>query len=175
MDKTKKPAAHAVGYRQPPKHSQFKKGKSGNPSGLPKKVKQFKSVRRVVREFLEQEIVVSKEGRRRKTMTLLEAILTRTGKSALDGHTPAIKLLIQLAEHHIPERQTLEDLMGGRPVFEFAPEEAARFTKEKLMEGMTPRICHDEKNEPARSSPSDPGADVDDEGGEGDANAKVIL
>ena len=26
-----------VGYRKPPKHSQFKKGKSGNPKGRPKR------------------------------------------------------------------------------------------------------------------------------------------
>src|SRR4051812_35362780 len=119
MAKTKTMSADAAGYCQPPKNTQFQKGKSGNPSGLPKKGKPFKPLGRLVREVLEQEIVVSKKGRRRKTMTILEPLLTKMAKSGLEGRMPAAKLLLQLAEDHIPKKQSLVDLMGGRPVFEF--------------------------------------------------------
>lgn len=126
-----------VGYGNPPKHRQFQKGKSGNPTGRPKASRQLKSVHRIVRDFLEQEIVVVSNGRK-KSITMLEAALQRLAKAALeDGNTQAIKLMLTMAEEHIPIRPSLTELMNNRSVFEFTAEEAERYSKTNLLEGMS--------------------------------------
>lgn len=37
MSESNNSSSHTVGFKAPPKHSQFKKGRSGNPRGRPKK------------------------------------------------------------------------------------------------------------------------------------------
>jgi hypothetical protein len=125
------------GYGKPPADKQFKKGKSGNPSGRPKKDKMFKSVSRVLRDCLLEEVEVSINGKPRK-MLRVEAIVARQMSSALQGNVQSAKFLFTLAEKHIPTHLTLGEIMEGRPVFEFTEEEAARFTKAKIVEGMVP-------------------------------------
>jgi hypothetical protein len=62
-----------VGYGMPPRHTQFKKGQSGNPRGRPKEVKAHMPVSRIIRHSLSEEVQGQVNGRTRK-MTKLEAI-----------------------------------------------------------------------------------------------------
>ena len=77
-DSTRKPATEAearppttdddardykVGYKKPPLHTRFKKGQSGNPRGRPRGAKNFSSV---LNDALNQRVVVTENGRRRK-------------------------------------------------------------------------------------------------------------
>ena len=45
-------AEYEIGYRKPPKHTQFKKGQSGNPKGRPKRSESFGQL---VREALDEK------------------------------------------------------------------------------------------------------------------------
>jgi len=51
------------GRGQPPRHTQFKKGQSGNPTGRPKKVASFKSD---LAAELQEKLSISENGRERK-------------------------------------------------------------------------------------------------------------
>jgi hypothetical protein len=54
---------YKVGYKKPPLHTRFKKGQSGNPRGRPRGAKNFSSV---LNDALNQPVVVTENGRRRK-------------------------------------------------------------------------------------------------------------
>ena len=81
-----------VGYRNPPKKGQFKKGFSGNPSGRPKKV--FDWDGGVVRE-LESLLTINENGQR-KSIKKFEAITKQLVHKAISGSLSAIRLLIEL-------------------------------------------------------------------------------
>jgi hypothetical protein len=83
-----------VGYRNPPIHTRFKPGQSGNPSGRPKGSKNF-------RTFLQQvlkETVTLREGARVRKMSKREAIVRGLVVGAMKGDGRSIGALIRLAE-----------------------------------------------------------------------------
>jgi hypothetical protein len=141
----KTPAAEAdkVGYGNPPKHAQFKKGQSGNPKGRPKQVMEHMPVSRIIRQSLSEEVQGQVNGKTRK-MTKLEAIIEVQSAMALKGDTRAAKLVIDLGHKHIAPHQTLEELRGDRPLFTFTEKERARFSSKKLLEGMVLPEKHDD-------------------------------
>jgi Family of unknown function (DUF5681) len=68
-----KGSGYVVGYRRPPKSTQFKTGKSGNPRGRPKGAR---SVGAVLRDVIQQRIAVTENGRTRR-IPALEVMLRR--------------------------------------------------------------------------------------------------
>src|SRR5215472_3649927 len=116
MSKKKQPEApsadtYEVGYGKPPKHSQYPKGKSGNPRGRPKAEQQFKTVARIVQDLL-LKAVKGKVGGKQQTMLGLEAVVAIQLVKALNDDTKASKLVLDLAQKHIPTHQSLADLLG---------------------------------------------------------------
>jgi len=70
-----------VGYRKPPRHSRFTKGQSGNPRGRPPGAKNLKTL---LSEALNETVIVSENGGRRK-VTKRQAIITQlVNRSATD-------------------------------------------------------------------------------------------
>lgn len=84
---------YEVGFGKPPKHSQFKKGQSGNLKGRPKSKK---NVDTIVRDALLEEVTVTMKGGKTTSMSMLEAILHRTRKSALEGDSRSIDKVLKL-------------------------------------------------------------------------------
>jgi len=142
---------YKVGYGHPPKHTQFKKGQSGNPKGRPKEVNVHMPVSRIIRQSLSEEVQGQVNGKTRK-MTKLAAIIEVQAAKALKGDPRAAKLIIDLGHKHIAPHQTLAELMGDRPLFTFTEEERARWSADKLLEGVV------------LSSEDDPVKDDDGEG-----------
>ncbi|UWR01742.1 hypothetical protein K3740_11760 [Ruegeria conchae] len=83
---------YEVGYGKPPKATQFKKGRSGNPKGRPKGAKGVNA--RLKRE-LEAKITV-REGNREVRISKAEAIAKRVTASALKGDTKMLMALLKL-------------------------------------------------------------------------------
>lgn len=65
--------SYDVGYRKPPKRSRFQQGSSGNPRGRPRGKR---NIATVLTEVLEEKIVIT-DGGVRKRVTKLEAALVR--------------------------------------------------------------------------------------------------
>jgi hypothetical protein len=72
---------HAVGYRKPPRHSQFLKGQSGNPRGRPPGAKNLKTL---LNKALNELVVVTENGGRRK-VSKREAIITQLVNCSAKG------------------------------------------------------------------------------------------
>lgn len=81
-----------VGYGKPPKHTQFKKGQSGNLSGRPKGTLNLATV---LERTLRQQVVINENGRR-KVITKLEAAITQLVNKAASGDAHAMRYLCHL-------------------------------------------------------------------------------
>jgi Family of unknown function (DUF5681) len=82
---------YEIGYKKPPKSGQFKKGKSGNPKGRPKNVKN-KTPTQLLNLYLSTMVTVVENGDK-KTITLLEALQRRLVAGALKGDAYAMRLI----------------------------------------------------------------------------------
>ena len=105
------------GYKNPPKEYQFKKGKSGNPKGRPRKKKQSSSdpgldlIASVHRE-LGKTISVQENGQH-KEVTKLDAFSAQLVAQSVNGKPSQQKMLLSLLmldTHEETEQQTLEQL-----------------------------------------------------------------
>jgi hypothetical protein len=83
---------HAVGYRKPPRHSQFLKGQSGNPRGRPPGAKNLKTL---LNKALNELVVVTENGGRRK-VSKREAIITQLVNCSAKGDFKAIQILLAM-------------------------------------------------------------------------------
>ena len=107
------------GYKNPPEEHQFKKGKSGNPKGRPRKKKQPSSdpgldlIASVHRE-LGKTISVQENGQH-KEVTKLDAFSAQLVAQSVNGKPSQQKMLLSLLmldSHEETEQQTLEQLQS---------------------------------------------------------------
>jgi hypothetical protein len=83
-----------VGYKKPPRHTQFQKGRSGNPSGRPKGTSNYSTI---LAHLLDRQVPVTIKGKK-AMMTMRDAVAVEAVKHAIDGSMRHIELLLSVAE-----------------------------------------------------------------------------
>ncbi len=91
---------YEVGYGKPPRQTRFAKGQSGNPRGRPPGAKNLKTL---LSEALNETVIVSENGGRRK-VTKRQAIITQLVNRSATADFRAIKILLDIVRDI--ERQT---------------------------------------------------------------------
>jgi hypothetical protein len=104
----------AVGYGQPPKATQFKKGQPGNPKGRGKGVKNFATE---IQSELNTRVAITENGRR-KTITKRKAVAKQLVNKAAGGDPKAIPVLLNQER----ERET-RSISGPGPEILCRPED----------------------------------------------------
>ena len=91
-----------IGYRNPPKTSQFKKGHSGNPKGRPKGRPNLVTA---LQKALREKVSINENGRR-KIITKGEAAMKQLANKAASGDLHALKHVVMIdrsADERSPE------------------------------------------------------------------------
>ena len=90
-----RPDSYEVGYKKPPKHTQFQRGcPPPNPKGRPKK--QF-NLAELIRKELDKQITVRENGRTLR-MTIQEAWIRRMINEAIKGKRRAQRTFVKVAK-----------------------------------------------------------------------------
>jgi hypothetical protein len=113
MRKKAPPGNYDVGYRKPPKHTQFQPGESGNPRGRPKDSKNFSSR---VKSILDRKITITENGRTRR-ITMAEAVVMKLVSRAMASDMSAMRLtlgLIQLSQSEATPVESVFDSEADR-------------------------------------------------------------
>jgi len=91
-DDSKNSGPFLVGYGNPPAHTRFKKGFSGNPAGRRKGTKNFSTE---LKETLQEKVVIMENGKN-KTISKQQAITKQLVNKAASGELRAISLIATL-------------------------------------------------------------------------------
>jgi Family of unknown function (DUF5681) len=114
--------AEIVGYKRPPRERQFLPGQSGNPSGRPKGVRNFKTE---LREEL-SELVTIREGEGHVQVSKQRALIKSLVAAAIDGNQRAAASVLTMCV------RLLADADGDEAIESIEDEEIVEaFTKRK--------------------------------------------
>lgn len=110
-----------VGYRRPPKGTQFKPGQSGNPKGRPRGTR---SLGAMLQDVVSRRVPLTVKGKLRMT-PMLEVILHRLSTDAARGDPRAVKTLFSLVHQY-----------GQAPETKLGPDDIAAEDREILAQYM---------------------------------------
>ena len=123
---------YEVGYKKPPKHTQFPKGKSGNPKGRPKGAKSPTGL-----EVFDQMVTVIQNGKPKK-ITAIDAVFTQLLMDAMKGDPKARKLALDIWAKGSSKAKvsSLTALADYKSPFELSTEDKANIVKHKLLKNV---------------------------------------
>ena len=127
---------YQVGFQRPPRHTQFRKGTSGNPKGRPREAKNLAAV---LEEALAETVAIVENGRRRK-ITKRCAMIKQLVNKAASGDLRASRQLTDLEFRLNPEgvrQQSALELM--RELAEETRKAEARELAEQELENVSDR------------------------------------
>jgi hypothetical protein len=101
-----------VGRGRPPRHTQFKKGQSGNPKGRPKGAR---NLRTVLEECLLAPMPMAVNGKQVR-MATAEVLVKKLAAETSKGSMPAARILMELIQY--------VDARSPAPANDAAPEDA---------------------------------------------------
>jgi len=107
---------YEVGYKKPPKQTQWKPGQSGNPNGRPRKIKDFEKLLDIE---LSKEITIT-EGGKQISICKREVLLKSLVNDALKGDLRAMKMVLPF-------------MVSQQSVAGFEPDAADRQAFEQLL------------------------------------------
>jgi hypothetical protein len=87
---------YQVGYKRPPRDSQFRKGQSGNPKGRKRGAKNMATL---LTEALDRTVTLTHQGERR-TFSKREVIIEQLVNKAAKADVGAVKLLLDMVNEH---------------------------------------------------------------------------
>ena len=126
-----------VGYKKPPRHTRFRKGRSGNPKGRPKGTKNLKTD---LSEELQERILV-REGEKEKRISKQRAMIKGLMARAVKGDARAANLILQMVFR-------LLNVDGAGEETPLTPDERA------ILDTYTAGILHRDNREGENPSPT---------------------
>jgi hypothetical protein len=99
-------ASYEVGYRKPPRHTQFKKGQSGNPGGRPRRSLARRLDELALYEAYRTTIVM--EDGHAEPMPVIQAVLRSQLQSAASGNVRAQRDILAMIRHI----EVVRDVLG---------------------------------------------------------------
>jgi hypothetical protein len=98
---------YEIGYRKPPKATQFRKGRSGNPRGRPKG---SKSAQSLLEQALAAPVAISEGGTTRiieQRMALFKSLVARAIKGDARAAALVVRLMEQFGRSSPPDHQPI--------------------------------------------------------------------
>ena len=113
-----KPAPYQVGYGKPPLHTQFQKGKSGNPNGRPRRAATERAKALALKEAY--RAVTVRDGDRVASLPALQAVLRSQMAAAAKGNVAAQRAFLATVqeielEYALAERQRAAEQAAKGP------------------------------------------------------------
>ena len=95
-DKKQREHTYSIGYRRPPKATQFKPGESGYPKGRPKGTRPIGAV---LQEIIGRKVTITENGKSRR-LGVLEVALRQLVNDAVRGNPKALTLMLSLIDRY---------------------------------------------------------------------------
>jgi Family of unknown function (DUF5681) len=111
----KRPNDYAVGYGKPPAHTRFRKGRSGNPGGRPRRMTAGRATALALKELYRP--VTVREGDKLIKLPAIQAVLRSKVALAAKGNGPAQRALFEIAraiEKEVAAQNAATDDVGAK-------------------------------------------------------------